>query len=236
MQELYKKEVESVDERIGFILKLLKHEDLFDSTYVIFTADHGQLFGEHGEWSHGQNYYEELVRVPLIITGPGIPKGEREKTIVSLLDLMATLKDFLGVKYEDNSQGRSFAGLLSQGPVKNENFAHFVQLSDDTTKFQDALLENNNKLIVLKNSTFELYNLADDPCESNDIAKEYPELAGRMLKKIEKTRKENKARSKENFRIMANQFSGNKRTDRIRRARIDKEAFLRQLRSLGYLR
>ena len=231
LQELYKKEVEFVDERIGFILRALKHKDLFDSTYVIFTSDHGEMFGEHGQWCHGQNYYEELVRVPLIITGPGISKREREKTIVSLLDLMPTLKDLLGIKYEDNSQGKSFAGLLTQDPVNNENFAYFVQLNSDTTKFQDALLENNNKLIVLKDDTCELYNLNDDPEESNDISKENPELVGRMLKKAERIRKENRIRAKENSRKVADQVSEDNRIDKA-----EKEAFINQLRSLGYLR
>ena len=49
---LYEKEVESVDERVGFIVKALQHKDLLDSTYIIFTSDHGELFGEHGEWNH----------------------------------------------------------------------------------------------------------------------------------------------------------------------------------------
>ena len=63
------------------------------------------------------------------------------------------------------------------------------------------------------------------------MAKEYPELAGRMLTKIEKIRKENRARSKEIFENVANQVMEDKRMDKAK-----KDAFINQLRSLGYLR
>lgn len=231
LQELYKKEVESVDERIGFIIKALRHRGLFDSTYVVFTSDHGELLGERGQWGHGQNYYQLLVHIPLIITGPGIPKGQREKTVVSLLDLMATLKEFLGVEYQDNSQGRSFAGLLSQGKVKRESSAYFVQLVSDTNKLQDALLEYNNKLIVSKDNTFELYNLADDPFESNNVAKKYPKVTSRMLSKIEAIRNENRFKYKEFSEIMSNEILKDNETNKS-----EKDDFINQLKSLGYLR
>jgi arylsulfatase A-like enzyme len=199
LKMLYEKEVESVDERVGFILKALQHTDLLDSTYIIFTSDHGELFGEHGQWNHGNNFYEELVHVPLIITGPGIPQGKRIKNIVSLLDLMETVKDLLRVTLPYNSQGTSFKNLFSRNPITS--FLFFLEKNNSAYcdsahkgKYHDALLENNHKLIFLKDNTYELYNLADDPMESNDIARENPQLVKRMIKKIEAIRQENKMR------------------------------------------
>jgi arylsulfatase A-like enzyme len=200
LKMLYEKEVESVDERVGFIVKALQHKDLLDSTYIIFTSDHGELFGEHGEWNHSNNFYEELLHIPLIITGPGIPQGKRIKKIVSLLDVIETLKDLLRIEFPYNSQGNSFKNLLSSNPIKyflysikKNNFAYFDSASK-RSKYHDALLENSYKLIVLRDNTYELYNLADDPRESNDISRENPQLVEGMIKKMEAIRQENRMR------------------------------------------
>jgi arylsulfatase A-like enzyme len=226
-KELYESEVEFVDERIGFILNALRNKDLFDNTYVVFTSDHGEFLGEHGQWGHGKYLYEDVLRVPLIITGPGVSKGERQKKVVSLLNLMPTLKDLLGLKYQDNSQGKSFSGLLFGNPVKppsgaveNDRFAYFVEAHDRSQ--QDALLENNYKLIVFRDNTHKLYNLSDDPDELKDISKDNPQVVKRMLMRVEKIRDENNKR----------------RVDLLKKTKkdveLDKET-LERIRALGYL-
>jgi len=229
LKKLYDKEIESVDERVGFILKALKHKDLLDNTYIVFTADHGELFGEHGEWSHGQNYYEELVHIPLIITGPGISQGKRIKRIVSLLDIMETLKDLLEVQCPNNSQGNSFKNLLVWNPIKsflfsveNNNFTYFAN-ANLKSKYQDALLENNYKLIFLKDNTNELYDLTFDQDESNDISEKYPKLVNRMTKKIIEIREENRIRKKDRMG-----------KEGELKEKVDKE-LIEQLKSLGYI-
>jgi arylsulfatase A-like enzyme len=237
LNNLYIREVEFVDERIGFILATIKHKDLFDSTYVIFTSDHGELFGEHGEWGHGQNFYEDLVHVPLIIAGPGIPKGKRVKTtLVSHLDLMPTLKDLIGVEYQDNGQGKSYSELLSgnlmsflQFANRNDHYAYFVE-GGKRCRFRDGLIDNSHKLIALKGDTYyELYDLADDPNELNDISGENPALVSKMTKKVEKTRKENKRR-REAFLMEIHQ---KEKVEEVNK-RVD-ERILEHLKSLGYI-
>ena len=160
IKQLYIKEVESVDQRLGHILKAFqRYRDLLKDTYIVFTADHGELFGEHGEWCHAQNYYEALVNIPLIIAGPGIPKGKKLSNIVSNLDIMQTLQDLLGVKYRYKSQGKSFKNLLSWNPLRhlifyiyNSNAAYFIHANDNGTH-KDAIRENHYKLICCKDNT-----------------------------------------------------------------------------------
>jgi arylsulfatase len=72
--------------------------------YVVTVADHGELLGEQGMWSHGYGLYPELVRVPLVVTGEGIDEGETEDA-VSLLDIPQTIADLTGVGFD--SRGRS---------------------------------------------------------------------------------------------------------------------------------
>jgi len=201
LKKLYEKEVESVDERIGFILRALKQKNLFNNTFVIFTSDHGEAFGEHGRWGHGKDYYETLLHIPLIICGPGIPKGKKEKTVVSHLGLMATLKDLLHVTYQDNSQGKSYSFLLTGNPIEtvlykiiNDNAVFFGVGQKLNSTFQDALLENNYKIILKKNNTYSLYDLANDAGELHDISEKNPERVNTMLKKVAIIREANKKR------------------------------------------
>ena len=227
LKALYTKEVESVDERLGYILKALEHGDMLDDTYIVFTSDHGESFGEHGAWCHGQNYYEEQIAIPLIIVGPGIPKGKRVNTIVSLLSMMETLQDLLGVKFQYKSQGKSFKNLLSRNPLKHilfsithSNSAYFVGANEASTQ-KDALRENHYKLICRKDNTYELYNLLDDPHEANNLAKQCPDVVEKMSGNLQELREKNniirESRTKVDDSVQIN------------------TEFIEQLKALGYL-
>jgi arylsulfatase len=218
-KDLYKKEVESVDERVGYILKALKHQNLLDSTYIIFTSDHGELFGEGGVWGHGQNFSETLVRVPLIISGPKIPKGRKVKNVVSLIDLTPTLADLLNLDIKADIQGRSFANLLFDDHGDHNNCAYFEEPMIDN-EYWDAFLENNYKLILFKDNTYKLYNLAEDPKELKDVSKENPVIVNNMLQKTSLLREEN-TRKKIKFPETPEPI-------------VDKET-LDSLRNLGYI-
>jgi len=65
------------------------------NTILIFTSDHGEEFLERGGLSHGKSYYQEIVKVPLIIRYPGMNnKGKRIQQMVRLIDIMPTILDF----------------------------------------------------------------------------------------------------------------------------------------------
>ncbi len=231
IKALYKAEVESIDERVGYIIKALKHRDLLQNTFIVFTSDHGELFGEHGRLGHGNNYYEELLHVPLIIMGPGIPKGKKEKTVVSLLGLMPTLKDLLDVTYDHHMQGKSFSALFHNNPIR-DRVLYFDRVTNDITKKSniDALLMNNYKLIVgeVKNrSILRLFNLADDPGEMKDLSAKAVNqpIFKKMFKKIMDLREENRIRLKRNLARISDDVD------------VDEEwkETLEQLKSFGYL-
>jgi arylsulfatase A-like enzyme len=222
--DLYKAEVESVDERIGFIIKMLQHKNLLDNTYIVFTSDHGELFGEHDFYGHARFYYEGLLKVPLIISGPGLEKGKKIKSRVTNLDMIPTIKDLLNVEYEDAMQGQSFLDLLL-GKDKKEGVLYF----DDVREHEqiDALIENNFKLICLEGKKFELYNLSKDPEEKQNLASTRPELVESMHKKIQEIRKINELKRKENMAAMTDDID--KRSEKQQRE------LLKRLKSLGYI-
>ena len=227
LKELYIKEVEAVDERIGFILNTLRHKNILDKTYIVFTSDHGEFFGEHGKWCHGMTFHEELVKVPLIITGPKIPRGKIEKKVVSLIGLMPTLKELLGVEYEADIQGKSFAGLLSNKADLDDESAYFVQLTWEV--FHDAFLDNNYKLMAFGGNRFKLYNLATDPKESLDISTDEPEKVLQLAAKMDEIRKDNLERRE---RIWGGSPNPSKEGESPQG---DKKEFFKQLKSLGYV-
>lgn len=120
--------VTEIDHCVGEILKALDEAGLADETIVIYTSDHGDFVGNHGmveKCAMGQNIYEDILNVPLIIRYPGSKqKGKRVAELVSLVDIYPTLVDLLGLKMPPSKypiQGQSLAGTVKKGkPLKRE--------------------------------------------------------------------------------------------------------------------
>ena len=90
MQRTYYAKVSYLDAQIGRILKSLKENGLAANTRILYISDHGDNLGNHGLWFK-QTMYEESAGVPMIMAGPDIPKGERRKTIVNLIDVFGAI-------------------------------------------------------------------------------------------------------------------------------------------------
>jgi choline-sulfatase len=95
----YDAAVATSDHWLGRLLDRLDELDLSGNTIIAFTSDHGEEFLEHGHLKHGQSLYTELVHIPLIFAGPGIPAGRRVRTPVSNFDLAASLTHAVGVPF-----------------------------------------------------------------------------------------------------------------------------------------
>ncbi len=122
--------VTEVDHCVGEILKTLDENGLMDETIVIYTSDHGDFAGNHGmveKSAAGQNVYEDILNIPLIIRYPGNKEnGKRVGELVSLVDIYPTLVEMLGLKLPKLKypiQGQSIAATLTKGkPMKREYF------------------------------------------------------------------------------------------------------------------
>ncbi len=223
LQRLYRMEVESVDERVGILLELLRFRGFEDDTVIAFTSDHGEEFLEHGRFLHGHTLYEEQLRVPLILAGPGLPRGRVSRERVSLIDLMPTLRNLLHIDSIDDVQGRSLLPLLQNGTAKRDRtiFAG----SALNPRAGDALIENRFKLIVATSGDVELYDLGRDPHEQTNIAADRPRIVLRMRPRLEALRKENAERHRVNLARSGEQ-----------ELRESAERTREQLEELGYLR
>ena len=189
--------VQRVDLMVGQILQALADNGLADNTLIVYTSDHGDMQGEHGLWWK-HVFYEESVKVPLIVAWPGvIPGGQRSERVVSALDVNATMLDALGAPPLPNSPGRSFLGLISDARVTpdwddvafSEYCAdEYVPFKIDTGKtYQRMIRQNEWKLIYYHGLEPQLFNLADDPSELVDRAQDpacqavRDDLLGRLL-------------------------------------------------------
>ncbi len=229
LKELYKAEVRSIDERVGLILKALKYRKLLDKTVIIFTTDHGELFGEKGKRGHGNYLYEPLIHIPLIIMGPGIPGGRRVKTRISNVGLMATLKDLLNVKHTNNMQGKSFKPLF-YAEAEGDDVLFFDGNNKNMMSHMSSygLLMGDYKLITNRedNETIhELYNLKIDPGEKINIVKENPEILKKMLNIIAEFREKNEIRRKYNLSKIDKQVNLSEEWEKTRE----------KLKALGYI-
>ncbi|MBV5313712.1 MAG: sulfatase-like hydrolase/transferase [Prolixibacteraceae bacterium] len=122
--------VTEIDHCVGEILQTLDEAGIAEETIVIYTSDHGDFVGNHGmveKAALGQNVYEDILNIPLIIRYPGNKqKGKRTAELVSLVDIYPTLVDLLGLKMPKLKypiQGQSIAATLTKGkPMKREYF------------------------------------------------------------------------------------------------------------------
>lgn len=100
-----------MDDQVGRVIEELERQGLRDSTAIVFTSDHGYHLGEHTFWEKA-NLHEEVLRVPLIISVPGMKPG-RSRSLVELVDLYPTLAELLGLSVPQEVQGKSLVKLLT---------------------------------------------------------------------------------------------------------------------------
>ena len=109
----YDGEIACMDAAIGRIVGLLKQKGIFERTLIVLVGDHGEAFGEHGEYGHTIFCYNENLRVPLILCGPGIAHGRRVAAPASLIDVTPTLLDLAGVSKPGFIQGQSLLPAIN---------------------------------------------------------------------------------------------------------------------------
>jgi len=106
-----------VDAQIGRVLNALEDFGLADNTIVILWADHGFLLGEHTFWGK-QSTMRESLRVPLIVSAPGLPKGATSRALVELVDLYPTLCELTQIPLPEHLHGRSIVPELTSPTAK----------------------------------------------------------------------------------------------------------------------
>ena len=154
-----------MDEQIGRILEAMEETGKADNTYIFFTADHGLAVGQHGLMGK-QNLYDHSVRVPFIVVGPGVPRGESNTTPVYLQDNMPTTLELAGVAKPDHVQFHSMMPLIHGAEVTPYPAIYGAYLDA-----QRSIRQDEYKLILYPaTGKVRLYHVATDPHEMEDRA------------------------------------------------------------------
>lgn len=178
---LYDGEILYMDYYIGKLLQKLKEAKLYDKTMIIVTADHGELFGEHGKFEHGYFLYQEEIHIPLLIKYPGAEVLPcRSDAHIQLNDIISIILERLSIERPNNIQ----SGIPPQigHPLLAETYPLSVL---GPNGHWCAIFENEFKFIWNSKGKHQLINLSNDPGEEVNLIDEQPQIAAHMQLKMD---------------------------------------------------
>jgi len=177
LRRLYDAEIRFTDVELGRFIDTLSTLGLLDRTAIILTSDHGESFGENGEFCHGSALYNQQIHVPLILRYPDrISAGQRSKRVVEASSqILPTIMDLVNLPIPESLTVKS---LLAPTPDEN-GLAH----SETSLPYwpQYSVQDRNWKLIAktaggLSPTTSELFDQVSDWADSHDMADDRPEI------------------------------------------------------------
>jgi Sulfatase len=172
--ERYLAELAIADAALAALVRGFEARGLMERTLFILTADHGEAFGEHNSRYHGATVFEEVVRVPLVVSNPTLAAKTMVQK-VTLMDLAPTVLDVFGVDTPGSYMGQSLLPLLS-GSSDPLTRPIFIDSQSKTT----AMVFDDWMKIIVRNKVPALYDLRADPKELHNIYDERDDAAERL--------------------------------------------------------
>ncbi len=164
--------VTHLDEQIGKVLDVAEDLGLLENTRIIYTSDHGEMYGHQGTFGKS-SFYEPSVAVPLILAGPGIPEGQSRNQLVSHVDLFPTIVEGAGVApkpADEELLGQSLWPAIGGAEVERTLFAEYHAVYSLNAIYM--VREGDWKLIYHVGMPAQLFNLKDDPDEMHDLVED----------------------------------------------------------------
>ncbi len=196
ISQLYDAEIRFCDREVGRLVRELEARGWMKDSWLVITADHGEEFFDHEQLGHSHSMYDELLRVPLIVLGPGVVPG-RVATPVQLVDLYPTLLGAVGVESGEGLHGRDLRELLAADDAARAadaagEGATRVSFAQRAGVIPLAMVRvGDEKLIEIEydGATHRfLFDLAADPREQHDLASERPERAEALTRLLAQRR------------------------------------------------
>lgn len=215
---LYAGEIAYVDHCIGQVIMKLKDLDLYDSTLVIITSDHGEMLGEHKEDTHGYFVYQSAVKIPLIFSFSDNLKAKKIDEHVGLIDIVPTICSIFGMDVPNQIQGVDLSGYFGEKKQGvTDRHLYFESLTPTKYNANPLLGLVANAWKYIQTTRPELYNLVENPSETNNLIQKQPHRARFLKDRLKQT-------LEESVRV-ENSNSGSELSDEHRK----------RLESLGYL-
>ncbi|MCK4889001.1 MAG: sulfatase-like hydrolase/transferase, partial [Candidatus Aminicenantes bacterium] len=191
----YNAELEFFDHWFGYFIDALKKSGMYENSMIIFLSDHGEEFFDHGTWGHGNNLYNETIRIPLLMKFPsGEYKGRRINQNCSIIDILPTILDYLDISYESDTDGISLLPLLKDpegygndrdiesvlihtgSKVKLSQVPQMISVINGkykliyNFKYSDKMNTFYTKFPLPDYKEYELYDLSNDFSEKNNLS------------------------------------------------------------------
>jgi arylsulfatase A-like enzyme len=188
--DLYDAEIRQIDAALGEFFAHLESSGLAGETALLVTSDHGEEFLERGGVLHGPSLHREVLHVPLLLAGPGIPRGARLRGEASPVDLFPTLARLLGVGVPPGLEGIDLGAAWREPaawPAERAVFAESRQWPGvEEGDFRGSIRAGPWSLhLDQRSGTQRLFQLAEDPAELRDAAAEHPELVRRLRTQLD---------------------------------------------------
>ncbi|UCE42957.1 MAG: sulfatase-like hydrolase/transferase, partial [Candidatus Aminicenantes bacterium] len=195
LTQLYNSEIYWTDYNLGILFNYLKNNNLYDNTWIILTADHGEMIYEHNKIGHPNSVLnEELLHIPLIFKLPN-QKGDAKvmDELTSIIDIMPSILDYLDIESEQPLMGKSVIDLIDQTWIKKFFSKYFrkdktvivsegrnrsVQIRSEKYKY----IEQQN--LELGSVTYNLFDLKKDPNEKVNIFDSKQNTVKKFQKKL----------------------------------------------------
>jgi arylsulfatase A-like enzyme len=182
----YSGEVVYVDREVGRLLDTLEELGIREKTLVILTSDHGELLGEHGMGGHIEPLYEPLLRVPLIMSYPGVLPAERVvSTPVRHIDILPTLLDLLGIPSSGDMRGRTLLPLVEGHSGAEPSILIAETYRPQASQDRKAIIADGYKYIRTESGGEELYFLRQDSAELDNLREEELAILAKMRALLE---------------------------------------------------
>lgn len=177
VKALYDGEIRNVDTQIGRLLAYLRDRGVLDRTIIAVTADHGDEWFEHGQFSHHKTLYDEVLRVPLIIRDPGrVPAGTVVRAQARLMDVAPTILSLAGVRYAPfiEAQRRGLARDLTPLFGGDDRLPPAIAYGNLENWLVSAQTLKSKLIVNLVTGKEEIYDLTNDPGETKNLASSLP--------------------------------------------------------------
>lgn len=198
MRSWYDGAIRYLDHCIGTFVETLRDQGELDDTYIIVTADHGEMFGEKGITGHVYSLYDSLLRIPLVIRPPGGESGLEITDRVSLVDLFNTILDMADQPTVDRPHSASLLPLADgmdheytyaeMGHMElewlEEKYPEFEPPAGQAGPLQ-SVRDDEFKLIWDRDDHVELYRYREDPDEHDEVSAAYPDITAELQSVIE---------------------------------------------------
>ncbi|HEY8594720.1 MAG TPA: sulfatase-like hydrolase/transferase [Devosiaceae bacterium] len=162
--------VSALDEDLARIRATLARTGLSQNTLVFYYSDHGDTFWYRREGEHKFVCFDDAIRIPLLVEGPGIAAGSRSSAAVGLQDLAPTLLDYAGAESPPVMHGQSLRPLLEGRQPAAWRDHYYVETITHISKIEQRCVRTQRwKLIASGNGAHELYDLDADPEEELDV-------------------------------------------------------------------